>query len=70
MDLGWKVLIPAALAWLMVVSGFQIAPHWGVWALIAAFVLAILFWRSVVVGRDASQVEAARESRSAREVGT
>lgn len=70
MDLGWKVLIPAALAWLMVVSGFQIAPHWGVWALIAAFVLALLFWRAVVVGRDASQVEAARESRSAREVGT
>ncbi len=29
MDLGWKRLIPLSLGWLLVVSGFLIAPAWG-----------------------------------------
>ncbi len=77
MDLGWKRLIPASLIMLMVVAGFQAtstsggngAGHWlaqrewGLAAVGGAFVLGALLWRAIDVGRQASEVEEARESR-------
>jgi NADH-quinone oxidoreductase subunit H len=82
MDLGWKRLIPGALAMLMIVCGFQIEhpsggsgiAHffatrvWGFVAIGAAVVLAALFFRAVDVGEEAAQIEAARDRRR-REAG-
>ena len=36
MDLGWKVLIPASLAMLMVVAGFQVSRRRGGWLAFSA----------------------------------
>jgi NADH-quinone oxidoreductase subunit H len=70
MDLGWKVMIPAALAWLMIVAGFQIDRNWGLVTIGAALALFLTFYRALQVGRAASDVEAARESRPAKGAGT
>ena len=65
MDLGWKRLIPAALAMLMIVAGFQISYAWGLRRLWRpaprARRRAVL--RAIDVGREATEVEAAREQR-------
>ena len=68
MDLGWKRLIPGSLAMLMIVAGFQINRSWGFIALGASMVLVALLTRAIDVGRDATEVEAARDERLAREV--
>ncbi len=79
MELGWKRLIPAALVMLMVVAGFQVtnevsgtgATHWfaqrewGLVAVGAALVLIVLLMRAIDVGRRASEVEGAQETRLA-----
>ncbi|MBV9661396.1 MAG: NADH-quinone oxidoreductase subunit H [Acidimicrobiales bacterium] len=79
MDLGWKRLIPFALAWLMIVAGFQVTNNvsgsgfghwlaqkaWGFVAIGAAIVLAVLFLRAVEVGGGASEVETAQQDRLA-----
>jgi NADH-quinone oxidoreductase subunit H len=50
MDLGWKRLIPLALAWLMMVAGFMIAAWWGVGITLAVIVCAVLIKRAFAVG--------------------
>lgn len=84
MDLGWKRLIPASLAWLMIVAGFQVTPEvtgsgvgawlarreWGFAAIGATLVLGALLWRAIDVGRAATEVEGAHESRLAQEGDT
>ncbi|HXA33908.1 MAG TPA: NADH-quinone oxidoreductase subunit NuoH [Acidimicrobiales bacterium] len=50
MDLGWKRLIPLALAWLMMVAGFMIAAWWGVGITLAVIVCAVLIKRAFSVG--------------------
>jgi NADH-quinone oxidoreductase subunit H len=50
MDLGWKKLIPLALAWLMMVAGFMIAAWWGVGITLAVIVCAVLIKRAFSVG--------------------
>ncbi|HET6963420.1 MAG TPA: complex I subunit 1 family protein [Acidimicrobiales bacterium] len=79
MELGWKRLIPAALVMLMVVAGFQVtnevtgsgAAHWfaqrewGLVAVGAALVLIVLLMRAIDVGRRATEVEGAQETRLA-----
>jgi len=42
MSLGWKRLIPIALAWVMVVSGFLVSPAWG-FGMLSLVLLASLF---------------------------
>jgi NADH-quinone oxidoreductase subunit H len=69
MDLGWKRLIPLALAWLMIVAGFQINRDWGLVALGASLVLGALFLRAVEVGQGATEVESASGSSAAGEAG-
>ena len=77
MDLGWKRLIPAALVMLMVVAGFQVTNdvnghgvghwlaqrEWGLAAVGAAILLILLLLRAIDVGRRATEIESARESR-------
>jgi NADH-quinone oxidoreductase subunit H len=69
MDLGWKRLIPLALAMLLIVAGFQIDRKWGFVAIGASALLGLLLWRAIAVGHEASSVESARDDRMAREVG-
>jgi NADH-quinone oxidoreductase subunit H len=79
MEFGWKRMIPVALAWLMIVAGFQTTNRvtgtgvghwfaereWGLAAIGASIVLLALLYRAVQVGRDATEVEGAQESRIA-----
>ncbi len=79
MDLGWKRMIPAALAMLMIVAGFQVTSNtsgsgfgnwlaqreWGLAAIGGALVLIVLLVRAIDVGREATEVEAAQQSRMA-----
>jgi len=83
MELGWKRLIPAALVMLMVVAGFQVTTNpsgsgfgrwlaereWGLVAVGAAVVLIVLLLRAIDVGRQASEVEGAQETRLAASEG-
>jgi NADH-quinone oxidoreductase subunit H len=83
MDLGWKRMIPLALAMLMIVAGFQITPastsksavarffverEWGLLAILASIVLYVLFTLAIEVGRGATDVDAAYDARLSQEV--
>jgi hypothetical protein len=77
MDLGWKRLIPGALAMLLIVAGFQVNAggtwvsqrKWGLIAIGASLLLIALLWRAIDVGHGATEVESARDDRAAKEVG-
>lgn len=61
MDLGWKRLIPGALAMLMIVAGFQVSRTWGFVAFGASVLLIALLMRAIDVGHGATEVESARD---------
>jgi NADH-quinone oxidoreductase subunit H len=77
MEFGWKRMIPAALVMLMVVAGFQVTStttasgagrwfaqrEWGLVAVGVAIVLIVLLMRAIDVGKQASEVEGAQDSR-------
>ena len=50
MDLGWKVLIPLSLAWVLVVAAVLVGRWWGVGVIIALMVMGGLLLRSIRVG--------------------
>jgi NADH-quinone oxidoreductase subunit H len=52
MDLGWKFLIPASLAWMLLVGGFLISAWWGVGLAAAIIVGAIVLSRSFELGAE------------------
>jgi NADH-quinone oxidoreductase subunit H len=52
MDLGWKRLIPASLAWMLLVAGFLIGAWWGVGIAAAVIVGAIVLNRSFALGAE------------------
>jgi NADH-quinone oxidoreductase subunit H len=58
MDLGWKVLIPLSLGWVLVLAAFLVGRWWGVGVLAVLVAAGGLLLRSVVVGsgRDAAEV--------------
>lgn len=62
MDLGWKVLIPLSLLWLLVLAGMKLGNVWG----FVVFGCGLIGWwmlsRALRVGRDAS--DAATASRA------
>ncbi len=52
MDLGWKRLIPASLAWLLLVAGFLIGAWWGVGIAAGVIVCAVVLNRSFDLGAE------------------
>jgi NADH-quinone oxidoreductase subunit H len=50
MDLGWKVLIPLSLGWVLVLAAFLVGRWWGVGVIVALLVAGGLLLRSVIVG--------------------
>jgi NADH-quinone oxidoreductase subunit H len=74
MDLGWKKMIPASLAMLMIIAGFQATSansgsgighyladrKWGFLAIVASVVLYLLFTRAVEVGRHNADIDEAQ----------
>jgi NADH-quinone oxidoreductase subunit H len=69
MDLGWKRLIPASLAMLMIVAGRQISYAWGLVAFGASIALFAVLLRAIDMGRGATEVEAAQHERVVEEEG-
>ncbi len=69
MELGWKRLIPASLAMLMIVAGRQISYGWGLVAFGASVVLFVVLLRAIDVGHGATEVEGARDDRLTRGSG-
>lgn len=57
MEMGWKQLIPASLAMLMIVAGFRVRSGWGFVAIGSSALAMILLSRAIDVGRDSRQVE-------------
>ena len=53
MDLGWKVLIPLSLGWVLVLAAFLVGRWWGVGVIVALVVAGGLLLRSIVVGAGA-----------------
>jgi NADH-quinone oxidoreductase subunit H len=56
MDLGWKVLIPLSLGWVLVLAAFLVGRWWGVGVILALFAAAGLLYRSVIVGSERDEV--------------
>jgi NADH-quinone oxidoreductase subunit H len=77
MDLGWKRMIPAALAMLMIIAGFQattttsgsgIAHYlaerkWGFLAIVASVLLYALLTRAIEVGKQATGLDDPTDAR-------
>jgi NADH-quinone oxidoreductase subunit H len=61
MELGWKRLIPLALAMLMIDAGFQVSRPWGFVAVGGSVVGGLVLYRAVSVGRGASTLETRRD---------
>ena len=58
MDLGWKVLIPASLAWLLLVGAMQVNKVYGFVLFGTFFVAGSLLYRAIQIGRTSgSDVE-------------
>jgi NADH-quinone oxidoreductase subunit H len=55
MDLGWKRLIPGALAMLLIVSAAHINAIWGLGALVGCCAAFLLLLRAIDVGRSAHE---------------
>jgi len=59
MDLGWKRLIPASLAWMLLVAGFLISAWWGVGIALAVILGAIVLSRSFALGAELEDADRA-----------
>jgi NADH-quinone oxidoreductase subunit H len=57
MELGWKRLIPAALAMLMIVAGFQVSRGWGFVCIGGVLLGGALLWRAIEIGQGAADIE-------------
>ena len=67
MDLGWKILIPLSLGWVLVLAAFLVNRWWGLGVFVALLGAGGLLVRSVVVG---SGTDAGSEAIEAPEVVT
>jgi NADH-quinone oxidoreductase subunit H len=57
MDLGWKVLIPISLGWLLIVAAVLVWGWWGLLVAAAELVLALALLRAFSVGSARTQAE-------------
>ncbi|MGH9071881.1 MAG: NADH-quinone oxidoreductase subunit NuoH [Acidimicrobiales bacterium] len=55
MDLGWKVLIPGSLFWLLIIAGMLINERWGFAIFGGGIVVSVLLLRAIRVGRERSE---------------
>src|SRR3954464_14310462 len=62
MDLGWKRLIPAALAWLLILAGMIVGRVQGVIVAAIAIVVGLLLSRAVLLGAQEAAADAAAGS--------
>jgi len=51
MELGWKVLIPLSLVWLLVVAAFRVGTVWGLGVFFGGVIVGSALWQAVLVGR-------------------
>jgi NADH-quinone oxidoreductase subunit H len=58
MDLGWKVLIPVSLAWLLVVAGMLVSKAYGFGIFGGGVVAGLVLYRAVKVGQRATEEQA------------
>jgi hypothetical protein len=56
MDLGWKVLIPLSLGWVLVMAAFLVGRWWGIGVIVALIGAGGLLLRSVMVGSRRDRV--------------
>jgi NADH-quinone oxidoreductase subunit H len=49
MDLGWKLLIPLSLGWMLVVAGLRVSRIWGFAILVACGIFGIALWQAMRV---------------------
>jgi NADH-quinone oxidoreductase subunit H len=61
MELGWKRLIPLALAMLMIDAGFLVSRWWGIIAVGGSLVGGLVMYRAIAVGEQASRLEIKRD---------
>ena len=52
MDLGWKLLIPVALAWLLVVAGMQVSRVYGLVLFVIFAAAGAVLYRAITIGRE------------------
>jgi len=62
MDLGWKRLIPASLAWLLILAGMIVGRVQGVIVAVMAIVVGLLLYRAVLLGAQEAAADAAAGS--------
>jgi NADH-quinone oxidoreductase subunit H len=51
MDLGWKILIPLSLLWLLIIAAVRVQSWYAVYGAIGAVIVGLLLQRSMAVGR-------------------
>ena len=68
MELGWKVLIPLSLGWLLVVAAFRVGTIWGLAVFFGGAIVGRALWQAVLVGRG--RREALEESTPGRRTAT
>ncbi len=56
MELGWKVLIPLSLGWLLVVAAFRVGTVWGIGVFVGFVVVGGALWQAVLVARGRREV--------------
>ncbi len=69
MDLGWKVLIPVALYWLLVIAAIKADRTYTAWALVAGLVGGAGLYRALSVGRARAAEQRAELSAHRRTIG-
>jgi NADH-quinone oxidoreductase subunit H len=52
MDLGWKVLIPISLAWLLIIAAMEIKVSYGLFTFAGMLIAGVVLWNAMAVGRS------------------
>jgi len=57
MDMGWKVLIPVSLGWMLLVGAVQIKPAYGIFTFVGLTVAGFVLFMAMSVGRARAEEE-------------
>lgn len=68
MSLGWKVLIPASLAWFLIIAAMQVSTYLGFGVFVLVLILATLLSRAGDVGRLGDRVRFGQPANHGKEV--